>query len=397
MGNPGGVRPRDDAHSAHAQDTAQQQADLEQRGRLINELRQELEDTNRGLIALHTELENARLAEARLAAIVASNDDAMLSLDADGRVQTWNPGAERLFGHTEQHMAGQPVDTLMPDAARAAFRTAVEQIRADRRAESYECRWRRADGTEVDVAVTVSAMRDASGTLIGYCATARDITHRLVAQAELAAARADREVMAERDRIARDLHDMVIQRVFGAGLALQSTAARLPGPGADRIHGVIGELDATIRELRTTIFDLHQPTQKAASLRAQVLEETSAAHDRLGFAPAVEFTGPVDAAIPDATAAHLLAVLREALSNAVRHAHASAVTVHVQAGSDLLLEVTDDGRGLDPAVTRRSGLTNLRRRAEKLGGTFDITGPPAGGTRLRWRIPLTNTDTAPTP
>lgn len=195
--------------------------------------------------------------------------------------------------------------------------------------------------------------------------------------------------MAERERIARDLHDMVIQRVFGAGLTLQRAAGRVPGPDADRIHTVIGELDATIRELRTTIFDLNQPVQKAASLRAQVLGETSAAHDRLGFAPAVEFTGPVDAALPDATAAHLLAVLREALSNAVRHAHASGVTVRVEAGDDLLLEVTDNGRGLDPAVTRSSGLTNMRRRADRLGGTFEITARPVGGTRLRWRIPLT--------
>ncbi|WP_282702309.1 PAS domain-containing sensor histidine kinase [Streptomyces sp. CC219B] len=361
------------------------------------ELRQELEDTNRGLIALHTELENARLAEARLAAIVASSDDAMLSLDPDCRVRTWNPGARHLFGHTEQDITGRPVDILMPHAAGAPFRAVVEQIRSDRRAESYECRWRRADGSEVDVAVTVSAMRDTDGTLIGYCATARDITQQLAARAELAAARADREVMAERDRIARDLHDMIIQRVFGAGLALQSTAARLPQPEADRVHSVIDELDATIRELRTTIFDLHQPTQKAASLRAQVLDETAAARERLGFVPAVEFTGPVDAALPDATAAHLLAVLREALSNAARHAQASVVTVTVRADSHLLLEVTDNGRGLDPAVTRSSGLTNLRRRAEKLGGTFDIAGPATGGCRLRWRIPLTAADPGRSP
>ncbi|MDW4904078.1 PAS domain-containing sensor histidine kinase [Streptomyces sp. ADMS] len=392
MGNPGSLQPLDGP--SPADHDASQEAESARHARLLGELRQELDDTNRGLIALHTELETTRLAEARLAAMVASSDDAMFSLDLDCRVQTWNPGARRLLAHTEQHITGQPADTLMSDAARAALRTALEQIRSDRRAESYACRWLRADGTEVDVAVTVSAMRDAGGGLIGYCATARDITHQLAAQAELAAARADREVMAERDRIARDLHDMVIQRVFGAGLALQSTAARLPHSEADRIHTAIGELDATIRELRTTIFDLHQPAQKAASLRAQVLDETSAAHDRLGFAPSVEFDGPVDAALPDATAAHLLAVLREALSNAARHAHASAVTVSIQAGGDLLLEVTDNGRGLDPAVTRSSGLTNLRRRAERLGGSFDIVSPAGSGTHVRWRIPLIATDPA---
>ncbi|MGP4047672.1 PAS domain-containing sensor histidine kinase [Streptomyces sp. 2A115] len=377
-------------------DAAAQQAELARRAQLVDELSQELDDTNRGLIALHTELEAARRAEARLAAIVASSDDAMISVGPTYLIQTWNPGAQRLFGHTEQHIVGRTIDTLMPDAAFHVFQAVVEQIRSEGHADSYQSRWRRTDGPDVDVAVTVSPMRDAEGALIGFSTVARDITHQLVAQAELAAARADREVMAERDRIAGDLHDMVIQRVFGAGLALQSITARITRPdAATRIHTVIGELDATIRELRGTIFNLYQPTQKAASLRSQVLGEISIAQDRLGFAPSVEFDGPVDAALPDETAAHLLAVLREALSNVARHAHATAAGVAVHAGDELLLDVSDNGRGLG-RPTRSSGLTNLRRRAEKLGGTFEVADRPAGGTRLRWRIPLTTEDAART-
>jgi len=378
----------DDTDSAA--DMADRLAVLERRAQLVDELSQELDDTNRGLIALHTELEAARAAEARLAAIVAASDDAMISVSATHVVQTWNPGAERLFGHTEQHIRGQSIDTIVPEGAFAAYRAVVEQIRAQGHADSYQSRWLCSDGSEVDVAVTVSPMRDTDGALIGFTTAARNITHQLAAQAELAAARADREVMAERDRIARDLHDMVIQRVFGAGLALQSITARITHRDTSaRIHKVIDELDATIRELRGTIFELGQPAQKAASLRAQVLDETATAQDRLGFAPAVEFDGPVDAALPDTTAAHLLAALREALANIARHAHATAARVTVRAGDELLLEVTDNGRGIDPAVTRSSGLTNLRRRAEKLGGTFEVAARPEGGTRLRWRIPLT--------
>ncbi|KAB1976920.1 PAS domain-containing sensor histidine kinase [Streptomyces triticiradicis] len=379
-------------------DRAGRQAELERRAQLADELSQELDDTNRGLIALHTELEAVRAAETRLAAIVASSDDAMIAVSPALLVQTWNPGAQRLFGHTEQHILGRTIDTLMTESAFDAYRAVVEQIRSHGHADSYQTRWLRADGSEVDVAVTVSPMRDAGGDLIGFSTVARDITHQLAAQAELAAARADREVMDERDRIARDLHDMAIQRVFGAGLALQSITARITQPDtASRIHNVIGELDATIRELRGTIFNLSQPTQKAASLRAQVLDETTAAQDRLGFAPTVEFDGPVDAALPDETAAHLLAVLREALSNVARHAHASAARVAVRAGDELLLDVTDNGRGIDPAVTRSSGLTNLRRRAEKLGGTFEVTSRAEGGTRLRWRISLTVKGSSLTP
>ncbi|MER5509958.1 PAS domain S-box protein [Streptomyces sp. NPDC002766] len=356
---------------------------------LIDELRQELEDTNRGLIALHTELEAARAGEARLAAIVASSDDAMLAVDADGLVQTWNPGARRLLGRGELEVVGRPVQHLMSQGAFDAYRSAVEQIRARQHAEPHQSRWRRADGGEVDVAVTVSAMRDAGGELIGFCTVARDITQQLAAQAELAAARADRVVTDERERIARDLHDMVIQRVFGAGLVLQSIAARdvQAGPAA-RITAVIDELDSTIKELRNTIFELNRPTQKAVSLRAQVLGETTAAEGRLGFAPAVEFHGPVDATVPDETAVHLLAALREALSNVGRHAGASAVQVTVRAAEDLLLEVVDNGRGIG-TPTRSSGLTNLRRRAERFGGTFEVTGRAEGGTRVSWRIPVT--------
>ncbi|MFI6400612.1 PAS domain S-box protein [Streptomyces sp. NPDC050548] len=384
-------RTADSTGEAHGTaETADRAAVLEHRAQLVDELSQELDDTNRGLIALHTELEAARAAEARLAAIVAASDDAMISVSTAHVVQTWNPGAERLFGHTEQHIRGKSIDTIVPGAAFTAYRAVVEQIRAQGHADSYQSRWLCADGSEIDVAVTVSPMRDTDDTLIGFTTAARNITHQLAAQAELAAARADREVMAERDRIARDLHDMVIQRVFGAGLALQSITARITHPDtSSRIHKVIDELDATIRELRGTIFELGQPAQKAASLRAQVLDETATAQDRLGFAPAVEFDGPVDAALPDTTAAHLLAALREALSNVARHAHATAVRVTVRAGDELLLEVTDNGRGIDPAVTRSSGLTNLRRRAEKLGGTFEVAGRAEGGTRLRWRIPLT--------
>lgn len=380
-----------------ADDNVLQQAELARHAQLVDELRQEMDDTNRGLIALHTELEAARAAESRLAAIVAASDDAMISVGPSLLVQTWNPGAQRLFGHSEQHILDRTIDILMPETAFDAFRTVVEQIRSQGHADSYQSRWHRADGTDVDVAVTVSPMRDAEGALIGFSTVARDITHQLAAQAELAAARADREVMAERDRIARDLHDMVIQRVFGAGLALQSITTRAGHPdSASRIHKVIDELDATIRELRGTIFNLNQPTQKAASLRAQVLDETAGAQDRLGFAPTVEFAGPVDAALPDETAAHLLAALREALSNIARHAHASTAWVAVHAGDELLLEVTDNGLGIDPAVTRSSGLTNLRRRAEKLGGTFEVTNRPDGGTRLRWLIPLTTKGSSPT-
>jgi signal transduction histidine kinase len=203
-----------------------------------------------------------------------------------------------------------------------------------------------------------------------------------------ARARAEREVSAERDRIARDLHDLVIQRVFAAGLALQGVLGVIDHPRAlTRVRGVIDDLDATIRQLRTAIFALGDQPQKAASLRAELIGLTARAHDGLGFAPAIAFQGPVDAAVPDHIAGDLLAVAREALSNIARHAHATRVEITVHAADDLLLRVVDNGRGLG-GTTRSSGLTNMRSRAEAYGGAFTISSAPGTGTLLEWRVPL---------
>jgi two-component system sensor histidine kinase DevS len=364
------------------------EAELAADRRTIAALNAELEETNRGLIALHAELEEARQAEARLAAIVQSSDDAMFALSPDGLIQTWNPAAERLFGHDERDIVGRAMDVLVPPEAHGMFGGALELVRDGGRAGHYDGRLCRRDGSLVDVAVTVSAMRDPGGALTGFSAVARDITERLRMEAELAAARADREVLADRERIARDLHDMVIQRVFAAGLALQATAGMTRDPQvAARLHDVVGELDATIRELRTAIFDLHTAPQRTVSLRAQVIKLTSDAADALGYAPNVSFDGPVDSTVPEEVAVHLLAVVREALSNIARHARATAAAVTLTTGDELVLEVLDNGCGVG-ATTRSSGLGNMRERAESLGGAFEISGRPGGGTRLVWRVPL---------
>ncbi|WBB61939.1 PAS domain S-box protein [Streptomyces sp. WMMC500] len=365
-----------------------QETELDEGRRQIAELSRELSDADHGLIALHTELEEARGAAARLAAIVTSSGDAMISISPQRTIQTWNPGAARLLGHDADAMVGRSADELIPEGALPAFEDALARTGSGEHVEPVETRWRSADGGLVDVSVTVSAMRDGDGALIGYSIVGQDIGRRLALQSELAGARAEREVIADRERIARDLHDMVIQRLFAAGLTLQGVTAFLDHAQAvSRIKGVIGELDATIQELRNAIFDLHRAPQHTTSLRAQIFDATTAARRNLGFAPTVAFEGPVDAAIPDAIAVHLLAVLRESLSNIGKHAHASAAEVSLHTGEELLLTVSDNGRGVGPS-TRRSGLANLRERAEELGGTFEIADRPSGGTRLAWRIPL---------
>ncbi|MCP2259106.1 GAF domain-containing protein [Streptoalloteichus tenebrarius] len=209
---------------------------------------------------------------------------------------------------------------------------------------------------------------------------------------ELAAkhhAQRELDVLADRDRIARDLHDHVIQRLFATGLGLQGTLRRSADPEVRRrIQQAVEQLDQTVREIRTSIFDLHTPAgAEETSLRRRLLDVVSEASAGGDMTPAVRVSGPVDTLVPPELGQHAVAVLREAVSNAVRHGRASTVDVIVDAGDDLVLEVVDDGVGIDPAVAR-SGLRNLEQRATECGGTFTVRPEPGGGTRLRWQAPL---------
>lgn len=201
-------------------------------------------------------------------------------------------------------------------------------------------------------------------------------------------------IYEDRDRIARDLHDLVIQRLFATGMSLQG-ALRLGDLNEgveDRISRAVDELDETIREIRQTIFALHEPTSgPATGVRGRVLRETSQSGALLGFEPSVRFVGPVDSLVSDRVSEHLVAALREALSNAVKHAQANRIDVMVEVDpATVMLMVTDDGVGVSPAgPSRRSGVANLSARAQELGGSCVIERrADSGGTRLVWRVPL---------
>ncbi|MEV7011385.1 GAF domain-containing sensor histidine kinase, partial [Streptosporangium sp. NPDC051022] len=210
---------------------------------------------------------------------------------------------------------------------------------------------------------------------------------------ELAETRMDAErlgLLEDRDRIARDLHDVVIQRLFAVAMTLMSTVRLVDRPEASsRLQNAIDELDGTIRQIRSTIFALQTPQQdRESGLRAQIVGLVEGARGHLGFMPGLEMEGRLDSEVPAEAGEHLLAVLREALSNVVRHARASKAEVRAEAaGGRLTLVVTDNGVGL-PADGRRSGLRNLQERAERLGGSFTLDTPPQGGTQLVWSVPL---------
>jgi signal transduction histidine kinase len=196
-------------------------------------------------------------------------------------------------------------------------------------------------------------------------------------------------VFTDRDRIARDLHDHVIQRLFASGLQLQSTLRRITDPSAQaRVQQTVDDLDATIREIRTSIFDLHTAGEPSSvSLRRALLDTATEAVAGSELMPSVRIDGAVDTVVPADVGAHAVAVVREAISNAVRHGLPTAVTLTVEAGAELAIDVLDNGIGIDPDRAR-SGLRNLEQRAAECGGTLSVRAEPAGGTRLVWRVPL---------
>ncbi len=196
-------------------------------------------------------------------------------------------------------------------------------------------------------------------------------------------------VLEDRDRIARDLHDKVIQRLFATGLDLQGMVpSKARDDLDDRITHAAEDLDRTIGEIRTSIFALQAPRKRG--LRVDIFAVVDAARGSLGFAPALRFEGPVDSVVSDKVAEQLLAALEEALSNVVQHTEASRVEVLVEAGTDVLLRVVDNGTGLPSTYTPGRGLHNLEDRAARLGGTFTASRVPAEGTVIEWRVPLTH-------
>jgi signal transduction histidine kinase len=197
-------------------------------------------------------------------------------------------------------------------------------------------------------------------------------------------------VYEDRDRMARDLHDGVIQRLFAIGLSLQGLAVSPAGRSvAVNLSAAVADIDETIRQVRATIFELGA-AGGGHGVRAHLVALAEELRPVVGFDVPVEFHGPVDTAVSDTVAEHLLPTVREALTNIGRHAHANRAMIRLSViGHQCRLEVTDNGRGLiaGPSADGGLGLLNMRQRAEGLGGSFDITQPTAGGTTITWQVP----------
>ena len=396
-----GPEQRLDGYSAFARDIRDRKA-------AEDELRRALEDEER------LERQHAAMAEIRLALLSGSSlvdalslvcERASAILEAPAAAVTVREGDELEVAAGVGPLAVL-VGTTLPAGGlfvdRVVESRSHQQAARLKEATSTVLEGVAADGPALGVPVLVGGVvraalvvvRDDKGEGFGQAEVVA--AEALAAQAalafELERARGDRERMMlarDRERIARDLHDHVIQELFATGMALQSTVPFAESEQLrERISAAIDGLDETIREIRNTIYGLSASQSTDHQLRNKLLELVASAEDQLGFAPSVRFEGPIDAGVPSDVAVHVVAVVREALSNAARHAHADQVQVQVALDDgSVRVSVSDDGVGIGHPE-RSSGLTNLDERARLLGGRFVVSQAAGGGTRLDWSAPV---------
>jgi PAS domain S-box-containing protein len=315
-------------------------------------------------------------------ALIDACPDGVILVDDQGQVLLANPIAASMFGYTVDDLVGSSVDDLVPPEFRAVHRSHRDAYAAHATIRPMGTGPRLfaqdADGGMFPVEISLSpfSIGDRKHTI----ATIRDVSDRQEFATEMA-------MLQDRERIARDIHDMVIQRLFAAGMSLQAVQGQAQPPVvAERIAATINELDDTIRELRAAIFRLGQQGEKR-SLSAQL---TEIVHDRsrhLGFEPELRIIGDVDH-VPEFIADQLVATVTEGLSNVVRHAEATETRVLIEhVGSRLSLSITDNGRGLPNEPKRSGGLSNMMWRAAELGGVCSVGHNDPRGTVLAWVVP----------
>jgi len=318
-----------------------------------------------------------------------TSPDALLVVAQGGVILAANMAARNLFGYEPGSLVDMTVDDLLPAEAREAHRSQREGFENQPTPRSMSTRQglegMKADGTCFPVHVSLAPLGNSTGLVI---AAVRDMTPWVEAEQELRKSEYRRDMAEDHERIARDLHDTVIQELYAAGMALQALQATSESNQATRLAEIVNGLDATARTIRAVIFDLASPVHSAQGLRTRATEVVSEMVEVLGAEPRCQFVGPLDTAVPDDLVEEALAVIRETLTNVAKHAGASTVDLRVQVDRELSIEVVDDGIGLSESAERRSGLANLAARAENHGGSFAAYRAPAGGTAIEWVVPL---------
>jgi PAS domain S-box-containing protein len=324
--------------------------------------------------------------------VVEAMPDGVIIVNPEGEMLLVNREAERLLGYQREEMLGQPVEMLLEMDLREVHHTHRAKFAATPHRRSMgaglDLSAQRKDGSIFPVEISLAPAVVAEEHVV--IATIRDVSASRQADADLAAAR-QRVLLAEdHERIARDLHDTVIQRLFASGLSLQSVLPTVPDMAKVKIERIIDDQDDAIRELRTAIFGLASKRSAGRTVRVVVNDLVDESARVLGFRPTLHFSGVLDT-IDEPTTAEVAAVVREALSNVARHARARKVEVTLRhSDQELALVVADDGEGIPGSHRLGSGLLNMHDRAQRMGGSCTVTSGENTGTIVRWQIPTTD-------
>ncbi|MEQ8717363.1 MAG: PAS domain-containing sensor histidine kinase [Acidimicrobiales bacterium] len=317
--------------------------------------------------------------------------DAMVLVDETGRIRAANLASEHLFKHSVETLVAMSVEELVPVERRGRHISQRERyddnptrrpMGQGRRLDAL-----RADGTVVPVQISLSPITTVDGDMT--IAAVRDVSDWLAAEERASLANRRRLIAEDHDRIARELHDTVIQELFALGMGLEAVAPEIPaGPVSARIDRSIDTIDRVITEIRSAIFGLQHAPGDDHLLHGEIHSVADLLQASLGFDPKVCIEGPLES-LPSVVADHVVPTIREALANVARHASATEATVAVVVEPHRLrVEVRDDGVGFTSPPSRRSGLENMERRAALLGGESSISCSPDEGTVLRWSVPL---------
>jgi two-component system sensor histidine kinase DevS len=315
--------------------------------------------------------------------------DAVLVLDADTLRFTYaNEGATEQVGYRRDELLGMTMLHIAPEYTESQLRELLGPLaRGEQASMMFTTVHRHRDGTDLPVEILMQAIPGDDGSPVRYIQIVRDVRERVEAEERLRRAEQHLRIVEDRERIARDLHDIVIQKLFAAGMTIQSVSARTADvEHRRRLATAVDDLDDTIREIRSVIFSLQADARDGGGVRAEVLRIADDERAALGFEPRIRFEGPIDA-MAEEIAQEVLPSLREALSNVAKHAGASAVEIVVDVGDMVTLRVLDNGRGMPVTFSHGHGLRNLSERATKLGGTCQVSTQPQGGTAVEWQVP----------
>jgi len=331
------------------------------------------------------------------------SDYAIFLLDRSGRVASWNPGAERIKGYAAGDIVGRHFSVFYTPEDRAVGKPEAILRRAEAEGRVSDQGWRQCrDGSRFWADVIVTALRSRDGRLSGFAKITRDMTDTRVSEAALRAAASELQALtrrlveaeeAERRRIAMELHDRVGQNLsalnINLDIALNALPERSPAELGARLHDSLKLVDATLSCIENVMAELRPPLIEEYGLGAALRWHGEAFQKRTGIGFELEDNAHEHGA-PREAAIALFRIAQEALSNVAKHAQASRVRIGLAAADDLVLTITDDGRGFEPAAAPagRWGMTTMRERALAVGGRLEIVSRPGQGTRLTARIPL---------